>query len=665
MPPTILRFFTALALLSASRKAAFALLFFTLACSCVPAQKATDQSDPLRGLNKKERAQFGKAQSLLDFGNTPGALEILDELIEDNGEVARLYFVRSLAHGKRKAYAAAASDVDTGLRYDPDNVLAYKELGRLQALANNYQASYLAYQKYQERSPGRQREEARRLVELSKFRAELVANPVPFTPTPMGPGVNTAQHLEYFPSFSVDRRRLIFTRRIGSNEDFYFSERDTSGQWDDARPVPGINTGFNEGAQTITADGNYMVYTSCDQPGSRGGCDLFYATRRGGQWSPGRPLPGGVNSRDYEAQPSISSNGKLLFFSSKRGGGKGGADLYVSIRLPGGDWASPTPIAALNTKGNERYPFWAADGRTLYFTSDGYDGMGGEDLFAARVLPDNTWGEPQNLGYPINTAEDETNLFVDLDGRTAYFSKGRPHPETGRYDVDIFQFDLPEAARAVPATYVSARVTDAETGQPVVADVVLRPLDDSSAVSVEATDAQGRFLTVLPAGKDYGMTVEAEGYLFYADQFALSQGFTQTKPYELTIELMPVDDLDVMVETREEDNSTAFKNVLFATGSAELVAASTREIDGLAKVLLGRPDLSVTIAGHTDNVGGQAANLDLSERRAAAVRDYLVESGVDAGRISTVGYGEDRPVETNETPAGRAANRRTTFRLER
>jgi outer membrane protein OmpA-like peptidoglycan-associated protein len=290
--------------------------------------------------------------------------------------------------------------------------------------------------------------------------------------------------------------------------------------------------------------------------------------------------------------------------------------------------------------------------------------MGGEDLFRVVLGADNVWGYPENLGYPINTSADETNLFIALNGKTAYFSKRKNNTSTGKADVDIHEFDLPEAIRPAPATYLEANITDAVTGKPLSAVFRLRPLLQDAPPLARQTDESGYLLAVLPAGKDYALTVAYPGYLFYSDRFSLASGYAPDEPYHLEIKLQPVAET-VMQESTEEDGAIAFRNVLFATGSANLLPVSADELDRLATLLNQAPDYDVEIAGHTDNVGTEEDNLLLSQQRAASVKAYLVDQGIGENRINTLGYGETRPVDDNATEEGRAKNRRTTFRLEK
>lgn len=630
---------------------------------------AQPRNSDVSSLKKKDQKVLAEARSELSLGKFEHATELLDGLIDRYPVLTDLYYLRAMSNDGAGKLTAAIGDLRKGISLSPGNQgRPQKELGDLLMKDGQFDAAITAYEVFRsslaEGSRPERLEQAEELVDKARVAKNLAEKPVPFAPVPVPGGINTKEHLEYFPNLSIDGKRMILTRRVeGNQEDFYLSELLEDGSWSVAQPLDGVNTEFNEGAQTITADGNYLVFTACNRPDGAGSCDLYFAEKEEVGWTRAQNLGPTINTRDYEAQPSISADGQLLFFSSNRPGGQGNTDLYISGRLPDGSWSAPVNLGAtINTRGRDQYPFWAADGKTLFFTSSGHPGLGGDDLFRAELQPDNSWGKPVNLGYPINTAGDETNLFVALGGSIAYFSKGLRDPETGKIDVDIYQFDLPAELRPAAATYAEARVTDATTGQPLTATVRLRPTDQSAPAMARRTGPEGHFLTVLPSGKDYALTVDEPGYLFHSERFSLTEGFTQTDPYQLEIALEPVADA-VASGGNEEDGSTAFKNVLFESGSATLLPVSFDELDRLVELLTKVPELSVDIAGHTDDVGGDAANLKLSENRAASVKTYLIEQGIAENRISTTGYGKSKPVASNDTEEGRAKNRRTTFKL--
>lgn len=621
------------------------------------------QSAP-REMKKSELKELAATQSLMTLRKYPEAKEKLARLLKKYDDAYDLHYLDSEIDRGQGNYADAITALKRGLALEGRGAtIAYKKVAELYTLNEDYAQALHYYEHYHQavQRAGRSEklvEHAGQLAESARVVAQLTADPYPYAPEPLGPGVNTTHSLEYFPSLSVDGQHLIFTRRVNKRqEDFYQSDRRPDGTWSVAVPLPGVNTPMNEGAQTITADGNYLVFTGCGRTDGIGSCDLFFSERVGDRWSEAKNLGPTVNTRASESQPSLSRDGSLLFFASNRDGGQGGDDIYVSGRLPDGQWSRPMNLGpGVNTAGNDRYPFWAADNRTLYFTSTGRIGMGGADLFMTSVDANNNWQEPRNLGYPINTPGEETNLFIGLDGKRAYFSKG-----VGE-DIDIYTFELPEEARPAPATYVEVNVVDDRTGRPLVARVRLQAQQKAGVVTSKDTDQRGRYLTVLPTGLDYGFSVEKEGYLFYSDRFMLAGEHSVSEPYQLDIRLQPIEE-NTIAGAAEEDGAIVLRNVFFETASDALLDLSTEELDRLVSLLAGQPGVDVEIAGHTDDVGSEADNQRLSERRAASVKRYLEQQGIAAERIRAIGYGESRPVATNDTEAGRASNRRTTFRL--
>ncbi|MGB3799775.1 MAG: OmpA family protein [Lewinella sp.] len=617
-----------------------------------------------REMKKSELRELAATQSLMTLRKYPEAKEKLAKLIKKHDEVAELHYLDSEISRGQEEYMEAIVALKRGLDIEGQSAtVAFRKVAELYTLNQSYDEALTYYEKYLQslERAGRndeRLEKARSLVESARTVSELAGNPYPYEPTPLGPGVNTTHSLEYFPSLSVDGQRLIFTRRVNKRqEDFYQSDRQPDGSWSTAVPLTGVNTPMNEGAQTITADGNYLIFTGCGRQEGLGSCDLYFSERIGERWTEAQNLGPTVNTRASESQPSLSQDGTLLFFASNRDGGLGGDDIYVSGRRPDGQWSRAVNLGkTVNTSGNDRYPFWAADNKTLYFTSTGWPGMGGADLFMTSVDENNNWREPENLGYPINTPGEETNLFIGIDSKSAYFSKGIGD------DVDIYTFELPEAARPAAATYVEVTVIDDRTNRPLVARVRLQAQQQGGVTSVRNTDNRGRYLTVLPTGLDYGFSVEKEGYLFYSDRFVLAGEHTASEPFRLEIRLQPIEET-AQAEEAEDDGAIVLRNVFFETASDELLPFSTEELDRLAALLEGQPEVGVEIAGHTDDIGSEVDNQQLSERRALSVKRYLESQGIDPDRIRSVGYGESRPLAPNTTEEGRASNRRTTFRL--
>jgi len=513
--------------------------------------------------------------------------------------------------------------------------------------------SYLRSQPKNERN----RRAAERLLKSAQFAAEAVKNPVAFDPKPVGDSVNT-KWSEYFPSLTANDELLIFTRRDGGNdENFYRSER-KDGVWQNPTPLQGVNTSDNEGAQAISPDGSWLVFTGCNREGdgSQGACDLYWSQLKSTGWSKPVPFSAIINSPDWDAQPSIGADNRTLMFTSSRPGTHGSMDLWQSIRQPDGKWGKPENLGPnINTGGKDHTPFFHPDGQTLYFSSDSLSGMGGSDIFFARRDHDGKWGNPQNLGYPINTKGEEGMLVVSLDGRTAYFASDRPG---GKGGLDIYTFELPAFARPQPATYVEAQVTDAVTGYPITAKLEFTDLNTGKVFVSGSTKSDGTFLVCLPIGRNYALNVGKDKYLFFSENFNLADLASLDKPFLLNIELQPI---GIAIA-----NSTpiVLRNVFFETGSASLMPESLSELDRLAQLLKESPALKIQINGHTDNVGDDAFNQTLSEARAKAVQDYLLAKGIAPGRLRYKGYGETKPIlGSNATAEGRARNRRTEFEV--
>jgi len=471
-----------------------------------------------------------------------------------------------------------------------------------------------------------------------------------FEPRNLGDSINTAVS-EYFPAISLDGKQLVFTRRVnGTNEDFYQSDKIGNG-WSKAKPLPGnINSSNNEGALNISQDGQWLIFTGCNFQDGFGSCDLFisYLTPEG--WSTPENMGPAINTEFWESAPSLSADKRDLYFTSNRPGGYGGNDLYVSHRLENGRWSKPENMGpAINTAGDESAPFIHADNSSLYFTSNGLPGYGGDDLFVVRRKADGNWGIPENLGYPINTIENEGSLVVSSDGKTAYYASDRAD---SRGQLDIYTFELRDDVRPIQTFWVKGKVFDKKTGKGLPSSVELGDLSNKTIISKLQTDETGNYLTTLPIGKDYAFNVNRKGYLFYSENFSLTRP-SMDSVYQMDIPLQPL----------EANATIVLKNIFFEVNQYDLKPASQIELDDLIKLLNENPLVSVQISGHTDNVGKPADNLLLSEKRAKSVVGYLTSRGIDPRRLSFKGYGDTQPMSSNTTESGRAQNRRTELKI--
>lgn len=492
------------------------------------------------------------------------------------------------------------------------------------------------------------------------FALNAIENPVPFDPHNLGYHVNSPYD-DFINALSVDNGSLMLTVKAPPSyhnteygtretEDFYVAYRDSTG-WQEAVNIgPPVNTPGNEGALTLSPDGRYIFFAGCDRPDNNGRCDLYFCKREGDSWSEAYNLGTMVNGAAWESQPSVSSDGKTIFFASNRNGGKGLTDIWYTTITENGSLTKPVNMGdVINTPGSEMAPFIHPDGRTLYFSSDGHLGMGGKDLFVTRKLNDSTWSEPQNLGYPINTWSDEMTLIVGPEGKLAYFSSDKLGGE-GRYD--IYAFNLYEEVQPESVTYLKGKVFDAETGNPLEADFVLTELEtDEERISSFSDPHTGEFLVCLPGGCDYILAASKEGYMYFSDRFYLKDNTTRLDPVVKDVPLQPI----------KKGESFSTRNIFFDTDEYVLKDESLPELRMIVKILEENKGVGMEIIGHTDNTGGDAHNVTLSENRAKAVYEKLVEMGVAASRLSFKGLGSSKPVDSNDTEEGRANNRRTEF----
>lgn len=511
---------------------------------------------------------------------------------------------------------------------------------------------------------------AERLYNNCNFIGQALANPVPFDPQSLGSTINTSNS-EYLPSLTADEATLVYTVRERNDENFYISTKQ-EGNWQQGIPIDAINTNMNEGAQSISADGKIIFFTDCGGRKGYGSCDLFYSEVRDGRWTPAENVGRPVNGKSWDAQPSISSDKNALYFCSNRAGGKGESDIWVSYRESGRKWGTPQNLGdVINTPGKEQSPFIHPDGQTLYFMSNAHPGMGGFDLYFSRKQADGTWGTPKNMGYPINTKNNEGALIISLDGQTAYFASDRKlgtkdkeatfGDPTKSGDTDLYQFDLYEGARPQPVTYVQAKVYDLETKEALSASVEFVDLKTGTTFATSFTDYEGEFLICLPLGKDYALNVSKQKYLFHSENFALGENLTSDQPFLLNIGLQPIKETVPESGLLTTSKPIILKNVFFETAKADLRPESLTELNRLKKLLEDNPQLRIQLNGHTDNVGSDTDNMDLSDARARAVYNYLVQNGIDASRLRSKGFGETVPIDSNDTTEGRQRNRRTEF----
>ena len=498
------------------------------------------------------------------------------------------------------------------------------------------------------------------------FAINAKQNPYPFDPINLGPNINS-EFLEYFPSMTVDEKTILFTRRLPDprsptkyNEDFYISKKE-NGKWQKAQNMGApINTEINEGAPSMAANGQLMIYAACEIFGNYGGgklgkgsCDLFYSVKNNQVWTKPINLGGLINTNNWETQPSFSADGKSLYFVKGKKGMQSMSDgnIFVTKLQKDGSWSKPSPLNAnINTKGNEESVLIHPDGKTIYFSSDGHVGMGGLDIFMSQLDENGEWGPAINLGYPINTHKNENSLLVSPNGKVAIFASDR---EGGYGGLDLYQFDLPQNFAPNKVTYFAGKIFDSKTKKPLGARFELLDLETGETVIEAYSDnSTGEFLITLPTGKNYALNSSKNGYMFFSENFSLID-YQSDKPFFQNVPLNPI----------LAGEKIVLKNIFFETAKYDLKNESIVELDKLAAFLTKNENLVIEIGGHTDNAGNAQLNLALSKNRANAVKEYLTKNGIVSTRLQTKGYGANEPIADNSTGEGKAKNRRTEFKI--
>lgn len=610
--------------------------------------------DPQK-VNTKLGYKYGEAINEARVKNYTRALQLLDECIATDSKFVDAYLSKAGVFSEQKKYKQATAFYRKAIELDSVYCVTFL-LPISVAYAGNgdFENALTAINRFLQKPNLNERtvksaEYRKRCYQFAvDYKKTTTAPDYVFTPTNLGDSINSKQ-LEYFPSATIDGNTLVFTRRIGQ-EDFFISKK-RNDVWSKAEPLPGnLNTEENEGAQTISQDGRMLIFTGCNMEDGEGSCDLYvsYLTKNG--WGERINMGRIINTEYWESQPSLSPDKRALYFAARDPSGFGGSDLFVSYLQSNGQWGTPRNMGPeVNTSADESCPFIHPDNQTFYFTSNGHPGYGGTDLYFMRKKDDGNWDKPQNLGYPVNTIDDEGSLMIAGDGKTAYYASDGNDSRGG---LDLYSFELPEHARPYKTLWVKGNVFDAKTKQGLPSAVELINLSSAQTISKVQTDEEGNYLITLPVGKDYAFNVNRKGYLFYSENFFLKTTGSDTT-YTINIPLIPI----------EVNASVVLKNVFFDVNKAELKPESMIELDKVVQLLKDNPAVKIEIDGHTDNVGKPADNVTLSNNRAKAVINYFLYKGISPNRLSCKGFGATKPLTDNSSEQGRAKNRRTELKV--
>ncbi|MFI5201093.1 MAG: OmpA family protein [Candidatus Kapaibacterium sp.] len=487
----------------------------------------------------------------------------------------------------------------------------------------------------------------------------------------LGPNINSVYD-EVLPVISPDGKTLYVDRKNhpqnfrrpgvpqdeNNNDNIWYSTQDSDGGWQPLKNIGSmLNNGYGSFVASVTPDGNTLLLGGTYAPKSGGSAHfgLWLTHQIAGGWS----VPDEVIVKDYYTHAvfvefCLSNDGRTIILSLDRADSYGGKDLYVSFLQPDGTWSAPKNLGPdVNSAADEATPFLASDGETLYFASEGFAGYGSMDMYITRRL-DSTWqhwSEPEDLGSQLNTPGWDAYYTVPASGEYAYFVSTENSIGMG----DIFRVKLPEALRPRPVLLVSGRVVDAKTGTPVTAIIKYENLETGKDIgSARTSPGTGAYKITLPAGETYGYRAEAPGYVPVSENLDLTK-VTEYQEIERDLMLVPI----------EKGEIVRLNNIFFETAKAELRPESFAELDRVVRLLEDNPSMEIAIGGHTDNVGTAAINNALSQSRAQAVANYLVSKGISVKRLRVKGYGDTKPVASNDTDAGRQQNRRVEFTISK
>lgn len=502
-----------------------------------------------------------------------------------------------------------------------------------------------------------------KLRRQGRFMQDALNNMLKDTVYNMGVRINT-RYPEMYPSISADTQHLYFTRKVKNVDmDFYHTTIDSCGGWFTGRNLGSpTNTPNHEAAQTISADGHYLFFMRCDNRSEngwdQGGCDLYMSYTADTNWSVAQSFGATINTPAYEGMPCLSPDNRDLYFVSDKEGGYGGLDIWVS-RFEDGLWQMPRNLGPqINTAGDETAPFIHIDNRTLYFSSNGLTGMGGSDLFYSRRVNDTTWGQPTNMGYPINTPDNENSISITIDGKKAYLSSDRDSLE-GNYD--IYETMLAPHLQPVPIAVLKGHTYDSLTKQRLnYASVnILDAVTGEKLYRFVTNRGDASFMITLPIGKKYAYDAYRIGYMSMQDTLSLIDYDNKvTEPLNYSIPMLPQG-------YQAPIHDSQILTVHFPINSASLSDSAKTLIQDAMMPWLETSGYVVLINGYTDNTGTPIINEELSTMRAKLVADEIMTYGIDEYSVNWQGWGEANPQASNDTEIGRDLNRRVEVIIRR
>lgn len=644
---------------------------------------------------KSTKKQYGIADGYWRDGNFDFALKIYKNIEKDitataffNYKVGECFAQSMLRKNNDSALmylAKAVTNVSTDKGFDYENnsneaapADVYVTYGKALRIDHKFDAAIQNFKAY-EAFYGNDltddvKEEVQREIKICETAKLLVANPVDIIVKSLE-NVNT-KYPEYAPVVSADEQTLIFTtrRKLKSKgeeennkqpkdpidfkyyEDIFISKKDKNGIWGEPKSISDkINTSGHEATIGLSVDGQQLlIYSAQDDPQG----DIYYSKLEGSEWTAPVAFEA-LNSKASETHACFSADGKTIYFTSNRKGGFGGFDIYRVTQLPNGDWSKPLNLGSkINTKYDDRAPFIHPDGVSLFFSSNGHETMGGYDIFQSTDLgEEDGWSTPENIGYPINTTDDDVFYVTSVDGKRSYYASDKSN---GLGEKDLYLITLPKPD-VQPMTVMSGTFSlgDKEGTVPADAQIIVKDNETGEIVGIYKPNKKtGKYLFILPPGKNYNVTYEAEGYLFKSENLIVPKN-SAFQSMKREIKLAPI----------KANESIVLNNVFFEFDSDKLTPDSKTELNKLFTLLSNNPSIKVEIQGHTDSKGNDNYNKKLSQARAESVMKYLVKKGIKQNRVTAVGYGETRPIAKNanddgsDNEEGRALNRRIELKI--
>ena len=506
-------------------------------------------------------------------------------------------------------------------------------------------------------------------VKECTFAKKLIKTPINVKIENLGSEINS-EYEEYVPVINADESEIFFTSRrpetVGGNidvglgdyyEDIYYAKKE-DGKWTIAENMGApVNSEFHDATVGLSLDGQKLfIYRD-----NRKGIGNIYVTEKeGNTWSEPTELPDPINSKSKETSACYSPDGNTIYFVSNRSNGKGGKDIYKATKNNEGKWGNLENLGSvINTAQDEDAVFLHPDGKTLYFSSNGHNTMGGFDVFKS-TYEKGRWSTPENIGYPVNTADDDVFFVLTASGDYGYYTSIKAD---GKGKKDIYRVAFLDEINKPKLTLLKGIISDRKTGEPLAATIEIYDNDEDKLIGVfESNSATGKYMVSLPAGRNYGISVKAPGYLFYSENFNIPKDAAYREVEK-----------NVQLDKLEVGKKVVLKNIFYDYNEASLRASSYNELNKIIELLKTNPKMKVELSAHTDSRGSDAYNNKLSQARAQSCVDYLVGKGVDKNRLIAKGYGEKQLIVSDaeiekltsevEKEEQHQKNRRTEFKI--